>query len=84
VKAVFKASAFKHGYTEVDFYEVLAGGPIKRRSLRGLQGIYELFGRNLAGDYLHILYRRVGDRVIVFHMSRMTPRQKRYYRRRKR
>lgn len=79
VRAVFKASTFKHGYQEMDFYEVLASKPIKRHSLRGIQNVYELFGQNVAGDYLHILYRRSGDQVIVFHMNRMTKQQRAYY-----
>lgn len=84
VKAVFKASAFKHGYRESDFYEVLALQPIKRRSLQGIQNVYELFGQNMAGDYLHILYRKAKDQIIVFHMNRMTRQQKAYFKRRKR
>jgi len=84
VEAVFKASAFKHGYREADFYELLASNPIKRRSLRGIQNVYELFGQNLAGDYMHVLYRRSREQIIVFHMSRMTRRQKAYYKKRRR
>ncbi len=80
VNAVFKASAFKHGYRESDFYEVLASRPIKRRSLRGVRDVYELFGQNLAREYLHILYRRSGEQITVFHMNRMTKRQKAYFR----
>jgi hypothetical protein len=51
-------SAFKHGYGEGDFFEVLETGPLKLRSRLGLKGIYELYGRTHAGDYLHIAYRR--------------------------
>jgi len=43
---VFTESAHKHGFQEEDFYEVLESGPLKLRSQRGLEGIYELYGRN--------------------------------------
>ncbi|MGH7965130.1 MAG: hypothetical protein ACRERD_25525 [Candidatus Binatia bacterium] len=59
--AVFVSSAFRHGYTEEDFYELLAGRYIKIRSQRGLDDVYELLGQNLAGDYLHIVYRVLTD-----------------------
>jgi hypothetical protein len=51
---VFAESAFKHGYDEEDFFEVLERGPLKLRSRRGLEGVYELYGQNYAGDYLRI------------------------------
>ena len=83
MEVVFASSAFHHGYTEEDFYEVLAGRYLKIRSQRGLQDVYELLGRNLAGDYLHIIYRVLpGGQFRVFHMSRMTETQRRRYRRR--
>jgi hypothetical protein len=38
-------------------------------------------GRNLAGDYLHIVYRVLADgHLRVFHMNRMTVAQRRRYR----
>lgn len=52
-KVVFASLAFRHGYSEKDFYELLAGPYIKIRSQRGLADVYELLGRNLEGDYLH-------------------------------
>ena len=48
---VFVESALKHGYGEEDFFEVLETSPLKLRSRRGLKGIYELYGRNYAGEY---------------------------------
>ena len=82
---VFVPSAFRHGYTEQDFYDLLAGRYLKIRSQRGLDDVYELLGQNLSGDYLHVLYRLLPDgRVRVFHMSRMTERQRRRYQRFKR
>jgi len=77
---VFVESAFRHGYEENDFFEALQSGPLKLRSRRGLAGIFELYGRNFAGDYLHIAYRKEGDRFVVFHMRRMTARGKHLYR----
>ena len=81
-KVVFVPSAFRHGYAKEDFYGVLAGRYFKIRSQRGLEDVYELLGRNLEGDYLHIVYRILPDgRLRVFHMSRMTEKQKRRYQR---
>ena len=77
---VFVESAFKHGYQEEDFFEVLETGRLKVRSRRGLKGVYELFGRNYAGEYLHVAYRREGVREDVFHMRAMSPREKQRYR----
>ena len=80
-KVIFAPSAFHHGYDAEDFYELLAGRPMKIRSQRGIDDVYELLGRNLAGDYLHIVYRVLADgRLRVFHINRMTDRQKRRYR----
>jgi hypothetical protein len=73
---VFAESAHKHGFQEEDFYEVLEAGSLKLRSQRGLEGIYELYGRNYAGEYLHIAYRREAGREVVFHMRAMSPREK--------
>ena len=80
---VFDESAFKHGYQEADYFEVLAAGPLKLRSKRGLAGVYELYGRNYAGEYLHIAYRRDRNLEVVFHMRAMSPREKQRYRRTK-
>jgi hypothetical protein len=77
---VFVDSAFKHGYQEVDFFEVIEGGPLKLRSKRGLTNIYELYGRNYVGEYLHIGYRRETGREIVFHIREMSGSEKRKYR----
>ena len=78
----FAPSAFKHGYVKQDFYELLAGRYLKIRSQRGLGDVYELLGRNLGGAYLHVVYRILPDgRLRVFHMGRMTEKQKRRYRR---
>jgi hypothetical protein len=55
VDVVFVSSAFRHGYTRQDFCELLAGRYLKIRSQRGLDDVYELLGRNLQGDYLHVV-----------------------------
>ena len=69
MEAVFTDSAFRHGYTKQDFYELLAGEYFKVRSQRGLDEVYELLGRNLSGAYLHAVYRVLPDhRVRVFHI----------------
>ena len=79
---IFASSAFRHGYTRQDFYELLAGRYLKIRSQRGLDDIYELLGRNLSGDYLHVVYRVLsGGRLRVFHISRMSVSQRRRYER---
>jgi hypothetical protein len=77
---VFTESAHKHGFQEEDFYEVLEAGPLKLRSHCGLEGVYELYGRNYAGEYLHIAYRREAGREVVFHMRAMSPREKQKFR----
>ena len=75
---VFTPSALRHGYAKEDFYEVLAGRYLKIRSQRGMDDVYELLGRNLSGEYLHIVYRVLSDgRRRVFHMNRMTETQRR-------
>jgi hypothetical protein len=77
---VFVESAFKHGFKEEDFFEMLEAGPVKLRSRRGLKGVYELYGRNYVGEYLHAAYRREGDQDLVFHMRAMSAREKQKYR----
>ena len=52
---IFTSSAFRHGYTKQDFYELLAAEYLKIRSQRGLDDVYELLGRNLSGAYLHVV-----------------------------
>jgi hypothetical protein len=79
---VFTSSAFRHGYTKQDFYELLAAEYLKIRSQRGLDEVYELLGRNLSGAYLHVVYRVLPDRLLrVFHMNGMSEAQKKRYRR---
>lgn len=77
---IFVESAFRHGYSEEDFREVLEAGGVSKRSQRGLDGVYEVLGRNYAGEYLHIVYRREVTRTVVFHIRRMTDKEKRRFR----
>lgn len=82
MEAVFADSAFRHGYTKQDFYELLAGEYLKIRSQRGLDDVNELLGRNLSGACLHVVYRVLpGHRLRVFHINDMSEAQKRRYRR---
>lgn len=77
MEVVFASSAFRHGYTKQDFYELLAAEYLKIRSQRGLNDVYELLGRNLSGAYLRVIYRVLPDhRLRVFHMNGMTEAQK--------
>ena len=79
---VYTSSAFRHGYTQDDLQEMLQSRYIKVRSQRGLSDVYEIFGRNFGGDYLHAVYRLLPDgRWRVFHIARMTPAHRRRYRR---
>ena len=80
---LFTDSAFRHGYQEADFLEVLESRPFKTRSRRGLKGVYEILGRNNAGEYLHIVLREDAGVTTVFHMLQMNQRQKRLYRSRR-
>jgi hypothetical protein len=82
MEVVFASSAFRHGYTKQDFYELLAAEYLKIRSQRGFDEVYELLGRNLSGAYLHVVYRVLPDhRLRVFHMNGMKETQKKRYRR---
>ena len=76
---VFVESAFRHGYDEDDFYEVLESRPWKLRCRRGIPDVYELYGRNHVGDYLHVAYRKEREQYVVFHIRRMSAREKRSY-----
>jgi hypothetical protein len=50
-----------------DFYELLAGTYLKIRNHRGIDDVYELFGRNLSGADLHVVYRVLpGNGLRVF------------------
>jgi len=77
-EATFTPSAFPHGFRKADFYELLTGRSLKIRSQQGLPDVYELLGRNFAGDYVHVVYRmRERGHMVVFHMRRMTDRERR-------
>ena len=68
MEVIFSAAAFRHGYAEQDFYELLATKYLKIRSQRGFDDVYELLGRSLSGAYLHVIYRVLPDHMLrVFH-----------------
>jgi len=81
----FRDSAFKHGFGEDDYHEVCRNRNVRVRSRRGHPGVYEVFGRNDVGEYVHIVTRRYvyqGERVVmVFHMASMGERDRRWFRR---
>jgi hypothetical protein len=81
-KVEFADTAFRHGFQEEDFFELLSGRYIKLRSQRGITDVFELLGQNLSGDYIHIIYRVVlkESALRVFHMNQMTAGQKRRFR----
>lgn len=75
-KLIFKDSAFRHGFSDADYDEVLRNPKLVLRSRRGHRNVYEILGTNDAGEYLHVITRRYRDRdqriVIVFHIARMS------------
>lgn len=83
MNVVFKEAAFKHGYAESDYFQALRNRFLRIRSRRGYDYVYEILGRNDAGDYLIILTRVgfvYGEKIIyVFHISRMCDADRRYY-----
>ena len=80
---IFTDSAFRHGVPESDFVEAMQRRHLKFRIGRGGQAVYEIIGRNAAGQYRHFLYRALLDGTLkVFHMMPAKETQKRLYRRR--
>ena len=72
----------RSGLKRNDTPDIRSGAWIPESLARGLVDVYELLGRNLAGEYLHIVYRVLADgRLRVFHMNRMMAAQQRRYRR---
>ena len=80
-KVEFADTAFRDGFQEEDFIELLSGRYIKLRSQRGITDVFELLGHNLSGDYIHIIYRVLPkeNALRVFHMNQMTESQKRRF-----
>jgi hypothetical protein len=78
-------SAYKHGFNDEDFAEVLRGPHLVVRNRRGKRIGYEVLGRNLAGAYLLAAGRVIQseDRKVfrVFHLDRMTDAERRRFRR---
>jgi hypothetical protein len=78
-------SAYRHGYHDGDFAEMLRQRHIVIRSRRGRLAGYEILGRNAAGEYLLAAARVVESldmQVLrVFHLNRMSKAEERRYRR---
>ena len=68
-------SAYRHGYDDEDFAQMLRGRILVIHSRRGRLVGEEVFGRNAAGVYLHAVGRVVksgaGQVLRVFHLNRM-------------
>lgn len=69
-------SAYRHGYNDEDFAEILRRPHLVIRSRRGKLVGYEIFGRNRRGAYLlaagRIVESKGTKRFRVFHLNRMT------------
>ena len=78
-------SAYRHGYDDEDFADMLRDRFLVLRRGRRRRRVYEVFGRNRAGEYLVAAGRVVessGMSVLrIFHLNRMTPAQRNRYRR---
>ncbi len=81
---IFKESAFRHGFSESDYDEVLRHANLVLRSRRGYRNVYEILGTNDGGDYIHVVtrrYRRGEEKVtVVFHMGWMNDADRRRFR----
>jgi hypothetical protein len=76
-------SAYRHGFNDEDFAEVLRGRHLIVRCRRGKMIGYEVFGRNRGGAYLLAAGRVVqlpGRNVFrVFHLDRMSAAERRRF-----
>ena len=84
VRTLYKESAFRHGFRRHDYREVRRNANVVLRSRRGDRNVYEILGRNDAGDYLHIVvrrYRQGEDRIeLVFHINAMNSADRKRFR----
>ena len=76
-------SAYRHGFGDEDFAEILRGPHLVIRSRRGRLVGYEIFGRNNSGVHLLAAGRVIqSDRwkvFRVFHVDRMTDAERRRF-----
>ena len=77
-------SAYRHGYDDGDVAEILRGRCLIIHSRRGSTMGYEIFGRNLAGEYLLAAARVIqlsnkAKVLRVFHINRMTVAERRRF-----
>ena len=79
-------SAYRHGFHDEDFAEMLRGRHLVIRNRRGRMMGYEVFGRNHGGVYLLAAGRVVeshGQTIFrVFHLGRMNAADRRRFKRR--
>ena len=78
-------SAYRHGYDDEDFADMLRGRHLVIRSRRGRLSGYEIPGRNSTGEYLLAAGRVVQSNATkvlrVFHLNRMSDAEKRRFKR---
>lgn len=76
-------SAYRHGFSDEDFAEMLRGPHLMLRCRRGKMIGYEVFGRNKAGAYLlaagRLVESTIGATFRVFHLARMTDAERRRF-----
>jgi hypothetical protein len=76
-------SAYRHGFSDEDFAEMLRGRHLAIKNRRGRLVGYEIFGRNRGGAYLLAAGRLVesvhGDVFRVFHLARMSETERRRF-----
>jgi hypothetical protein len=81
----FAESAFRHGYGREDYFESRRNPKMLFGSRRGEPDVYEMLGRNDAGDYLHVVFRSVREgilkRIVVFHIAAMNRADRKRYKR---
>lgn len=81
----FTDSAYRHGYNDEDFADMLRRPRLVIRSRRGRMTGYEIFGRTRAGTYLLAAGRVIHYRDLpvfrVFHLNRMTDAERRRFQR---
>jgi len=81
----FAESAFRHGYMRQDYLQARRNPKVLFGSRRGDPDVYEMLGRNDAGEYLHVVFRSIREgalkRIVVFHVAAMTRPDRRRYKR---
>ena len=77
-------SAYRHGFGDEDFAQMLRGRHIVIRNRRGKLIGYEVFGQNGGGAYLlaagRVVQSETRTMFRVFHLDRMTDAERRRFR----